>query len=241
LLVAAAAVSGVVLAAGCSSSPSGGSSGGGTASAANASTATSVAAFGGTNGLVAACKKEGTLNVITLPANWANYGTIMKDFTAKYGIKINDANPDGSSQDEINAMQQLKGQSRAPDVLDMGTSFAIKADQAQLRLVGGEGQRRDRAETGAGHLLRDLRPPGAGTQREFQLATGRAAAHPDQPEVADARAPRDGLPLQVDDVAPKPAGLQRVHHPEHAAPDHHHPFHLPHPSWPGSRQSIRRR
>jgi putative spermidine/putrescine transport system substrate-binding protein len=56
----------------------------------------------------------------------------MKDFTAKYGIKINDANPDGSSQDEINAMQQLKGQSRAPDVLDMGTSFAIKADQEGL-------------------------------------------------------------------------------------------------------------
>jgi Bacterial extracellular solute-binding protein len=75
------------------------------------------------------------MNVITLPANWANwanYGNIMKDFTAKYGIKINDANPDGSSQDEINAMQQLKGQSRAPDVLDIGTSFAIKADQAGL-------------------------------------------------------------------------------------------------------------
>jgi putative spermidine/putrescine transport system substrate-binding protein len=29
-------------------------------------------------------------------------------------------------------MQQLKGQSRAPDVLDMGTSFAIKADQLGL-------------------------------------------------------------------------------------------------------------
>jgi hypothetical protein len=66
------------------------------------------------SGLVAAAKKEGTLNVITLPADWANYGTIMKDFTAKYGIKINDANPDGSSQDEINAMQSLKGQSREP-------------------------------------------------------------------------------------------------------------------------------
>ena len=132
LFIVAAAVSGVVLAAGCSSSSSGGSSGGGTASSTNASTATSAAAFGGMNGLVAACKKEGTLNVITLPANWANYGTIMKDFTAKYGIKINDANPDGSSQDEINAMQQLKGQSRAPDVLDMGTSFAIKADQLGL-------------------------------------------------------------------------------------------------------------
>jgi len=82
--------------------------------------------------LIAAAKKEGQLNVITLPANWANYGTIMKDFTAKYGIKINDANPNGSSQDEINAMVQLKGQSRAPDVLDMGTAFAIKADHQGL-------------------------------------------------------------------------------------------------------------
>jgi hypothetical protein len=73
--------------------------------------------------------QEGTLNVITLPANWANYGTIMKDFTARYGIKINDANPDGSSQDELNAVNQLKGQDRAPDVLDMGTAFAVKGAQ----------------------------------------------------------------------------------------------------------------
>jgi putative spermidine/putrescine transport system substrate-binding protein len=128
LFVAVAAIMGLVVAAGCSSSSSGSSS----SSSTDAAKATSVAAFGGMNGLVAACKKEGTLNVITLPANWANYGTIMKDFTAKYGIKINDANPDGSSQDEINAMEQLKGQSRAPDVLDMGTSFAIKADQDGL-------------------------------------------------------------------------------------------------------------
>jgi putative spermidine/putrescine transport system substrate-binding protein len=129
LFVAVAAITGLALAAGCSSSSSGSSS---SSSTTNAAKATSVAAFGGMNGLAAACKKEGTLNVITLPANWANYGTIMKGFTAKYGVKINDANPDGSSQDEINAMQQLKGQSRAPDVLDMGTSFAIKADQLGL-------------------------------------------------------------------------------------------------------------
>ena len=81
------------------------------------------------NALVAAAKKEGQLNVITLPSDWANYGTIMKDFTAKYGIKINDANPDGSSQDELNAVNQLKSQSRAPDVLDMGTAFAVKGAQ----------------------------------------------------------------------------------------------------------------
>jgi len=98
----------------------------------NYSKATSIAAFGGMSGLVKAAKAEGTLNVITLPSNWANYGTIMSDFTAKYGIKINDENPDGSSQDEINAMVQLKGQSREPDVLDMGTPFAVKAAQMGL-------------------------------------------------------------------------------------------------------------
>lgn len=123
----AAVLGSVVLAAGCGSSSSSSSSGG-----VDAAKATSVAAFGGMSGLVKAAKAEGHLNVITRPSNWANYGTIMKDSTAKYGIKITDENPEGSSQDEINAMQQLKGQSRAPDVLDMGTSFAIKADQLGL-------------------------------------------------------------------------------------------------------------
>jgi putative spermidine/putrescine transport system substrate-binding protein len=98
----------------------------------NAATAKSAAAFGGLNGLIKAAKKEGVLNVITLPNNWANYGNIIKDFSKKYGIKVNSENPEGSSQDEINAMVQLKGQSRAPDVLDMGTSFAITADKMGL-------------------------------------------------------------------------------------------------------------
>jgi putative spermidine/putrescine transport system substrate-binding protein len=90
-------------------------------------TATSESAGGGNAALVKAAKAEGTLNVITLPADWANYGTIIKDFSKKYGIKINSENPDGTSQDEINAVTSEKGQSRAPDVLDMGTSFAITA------------------------------------------------------------------------------------------------------------------
>jgi putative spermidine/putrescine transport system substrate-binding protein len=127
----AVAVTSVVLAAGCSSGGSSSSSSSSSGSV-DAAKATSLAAFGGMSGLIKAAKAEGELNVITLPANWANYGNIMKDFTAKYGIKINDANPDGSSQDEINAMEQLKGQSRAPDVLDMGTAFAIQADQKGL-------------------------------------------------------------------------------------------------------------
>jgi putative spermidine/putrescine transport system substrate-binding protein len=75
--------------------------------------------------LVAAAKKEGTLNVIALPPTWANYGTIIKDFTAKYGIKVNSANPDGTSQDEVNAVRQENGTSAAPDVLDIGQAVAL--------------------------------------------------------------------------------------------------------------------
>jgi putative spermidine/putrescine transport system substrate-binding protein len=82
--------------------------------------------------LVAAAKKEGQLNVITLPSNWANYGTIMSDFKAKYGISITDANPEGSSAQELQAVTQLKGQSTAPDVVDVGGSFAAEGEQKGL-------------------------------------------------------------------------------------------------------------
>lgn len=95
-------------------------------------TATSVASCGGMSALITAAKAEGVLNTITLPSNWANYGTIIKTFEDKYGIKVTDANPDGSSQDELNAVMSLKGQSRAPDVLDVGTSFGITGDKDGL-------------------------------------------------------------------------------------------------------------
>jgi putative spermidine/putrescine transport system substrate-binding protein len=104
----------------------------GAGAAANPSKATSAAAFGGMAGLVKAAKQEGTLNVITLPADWANYGNIIKDFSKKYGIKINSENPDGTSAEEITAVTTEKGQSRAPDVLDLGTSFAISATSQGL-------------------------------------------------------------------------------------------------------------
>jgi putative spermidine/putrescine transport system substrate-binding protein len=136
IVATVAAVGTVVLAAGCSSSGSsssssaaGSSSSGSSSSSVNFATCNSTAACGGMSALVAEAKKEGHLNVITLPSNWANYGTIMKDFTAKYGIKITDANPEGSSQDELNSVKQLKGQSSAPDVVDVGNSFAITGQQ----------------------------------------------------------------------------------------------------------------
>ena len=112
--------------------PACGSSSGSSASGDKAKTATSVDDFGGMDGLVAAAKKEGTLNVITLPPDWANYGAIIKQFETKYGIKVVSQNPDGSSQDEITAVTKLKGQSRAPDVLDLGNSFALTAATSGL-------------------------------------------------------------------------------------------------------------
>lgn len=99
---------------------------GGAAAAADAKTATSAADFGGMDGLIAAAKAEGELNVIALPPDWANYGAMLEAFEAKYGIKINSAQPDASSQDEINAANQLRGQARAPDVFDLGTNVALR-------------------------------------------------------------------------------------------------------------------
>ena len=43
---------------------------------------------------VAEAKKEGRLNTIALPPDWANYGEIMSTFSKKYGIPITNANPD---------------------------------------------------------------------------------------------------------------------------------------------------
>ena len=110
-----------LFAAGCSSS---GSSGGST-SGTNWATQTSASAGGGMNALVAAAKKEGTLNVIALPPTWANYGAILSAFTAKYGIKINSANPTGTSQQEVDAVKTENGTAKAPDVLDIGMAVAL--------------------------------------------------------------------------------------------------------------------
>ena len=102
------------------------SSAGAAALAADAKTATTAADLGGMDSLAAAAKQEGQLNVIALPPDWANYGTMIEAFQSKYGIKVNSAQPDASSQDEINAANQLHGQARAPDVFDLGSNVALR-------------------------------------------------------------------------------------------------------------------
>ena len=90
----------------------------------NWSTAKSAKAGGGMKALIKAAKKEGTLNVIALPTNWANYGAQLNTFHKLYGIKIHSDNPSGSSAQEIQAIKSLKGRSSAPDVVDVGGPFA---------------------------------------------------------------------------------------------------------------------
>ncbi len=126
--------------AGCSSSAKSASGSGSTvassagssapvATTTDAAQAQSAADLGGMDTLVADAKKEGTLNLIAVPATWAGYGAIINAFTAKYGIKINSENPDGSSGDEINAVKSTKGQASAPDVVDVGNSYALSGAQ----------------------------------------------------------------------------------------------------------------
>jgi putative spermidine/putrescine transport system substrate-binding protein len=82
--------------------------------------------------IVKNAKAEGKLNTIALPPDWANYGEIMSTFQTKYGLKISNANPNGSSAEENQAVKSLKGQSRAPDVLDVGPSFAAEGKDGGL-------------------------------------------------------------------------------------------------------------
>jgi putative spermidine/putrescine transport system substrate-binding protein len=86
--------------------------------------ATSAKAGGGLKALATACKKEGQMNIIADPHDWANYGEIITGFAKMYKVKMNEANPNGSSQDEINAANQLRGTKRAPDAFDLGSAVA---------------------------------------------------------------------------------------------------------------------
>ena len=97
----------------------------GSAGGSQAATWTSAESAGGMDALVAEAKKEGTLNVIALPPDWANYGKIISGFEAKYGLKVDSAQPDAASQEEINAANQQKGTDRAPDVFDLGQAVAL--------------------------------------------------------------------------------------------------------------------
>lgn len=82
--------------------------------------------------LIKAAKHEGRLNTIALPPDWANYGEIIKTFQQKYGIPIHNAAPDDSSAQELQSIRSLRGQSRGPDVVDVGPAFALSGAKEGL-------------------------------------------------------------------------------------------------------------
>ncbi|HKZ55208.1 MAG TPA: extracellular solute-binding protein [Anaerolineales bacterium] len=86
-------------------------------------------AGGGMDDLVAAAKAEGMLSTIALPHDWCNYGGVIEGFKAKYGLEVNELNPDAGSGDEIEAIKANKDNvgPQAPDVIDVGFAFGASS------------------------------------------------------------------------------------------------------------------
>lgn len=84
--------------------------------------------------LVAAAQKEGQLNVIALPRDWCGYGTMIDAFKEKYGLTVNELNPDAGSTDELDAIKAARSDPtlQAPDVIDVGHSFGLSAKEEGL-------------------------------------------------------------------------------------------------------------
>ena len=84
--------------------------------------------------LIDAAKKEGMLTTIALPHNWCNYGGVIQGFKDKYGLQVNELNPNAGSADELEAVKANKGNTgtQAPDVLDVGLSFGPAAKEQGL-------------------------------------------------------------------------------------------------------------
>ena len=79
--------------------------------------------------LVHAAQREGQLNVIALPHDWMNFGEVISAFSQKYGIRVNELNPDETPAGEIKALRTSRERAgpQAPDVVDMDLMNAAKA------------------------------------------------------------------------------------------------------------------
>jgi putative spermidine/putrescine transport system substrate-binding protein len=82
--------------------------------------------------LIAAAQKEGAINLIALPPDWADYGEIITKFQTLYRLSISNTNPDGTSAQENAAISTLKGQDREPDAVDVSGSAAQAGKAAGL-------------------------------------------------------------------------------------------------------------
>ena len=84
--------------------------------------------------LIDAAKAEGTLTTIALPHDWCNYGEVIDTFKSKYGLEVNELNPDAGSGDEVEAIKANKDNKgpQAPDVIDVGFAFGDSSKKDAL-------------------------------------------------------------------------------------------------------------
>lgn len=84
--------------------------------------------------LIADAKAEGTLSTIALPRDWCNYGAMIDTFKSKYGIEVNELDPNAGSGDEIEAIKANKDNPgpQAPDVIDVGLAFGPSSKEEGL-------------------------------------------------------------------------------------------------------------
>ncbi len=84
--------------------------------------------------LIAAAQAEGMLSTIALPRDWCNYGEMIDTFKAKYGIEVNELDPNAGSGDELEAIRaNMNNQGpQAPDVIDVGFAFGAQAKEEGL-------------------------------------------------------------------------------------------------------------
>ena len=79
--------------------------------------------------LIAAARKEGAVNSVGMPDDWANWGATWKDITAKYGLAHVDT--DMSSAEELSKFAAERSNASA-DIGDVGFEFGAIAAQRGL-------------------------------------------------------------------------------------------------------------
>ncbi|HXF64782.1 MAG TPA: extracellular solute-binding protein [Caldilineaceae bacterium] len=84
--------------------------------------------------LIAAAQAEGMLTTIALPHDWCNYGEMIETFKQKYGLQVNELDPNAGSGDELEAIRANQGNMgpQAPDVIDVGFAFGPMAKEEGL-------------------------------------------------------------------------------------------------------------
>ena len=76
--------------------------------------------------LIAAAQAEGALNLIAVADWWCNYGEAIETFKTKYGIAVNELNPNATAEEEFEAIKANKDNPgpQSPDVIDVAFLFS---------------------------------------------------------------------------------------------------------------------